>query len=79
MKAPQRRRRKVINVDEAVLVALAFLARDKRTDVDSLTDEALRDLLKKHKRPLTLKAALKESTRTLPANDPGPRRAQRAR
>lgn len=68
--------RKFFSVDERVMQALSFLARDKQTGVDALVDEAFRDLLKKHKRPLTLKAALQESARTLPANDPGPKRAK---
>jgi hypothetical protein len=36
-----------------------------------LADEAFTDLLKKHGRPTTLKAALKASTRRAPANDDG--------
>lgn len=74
-----RSKRKVLNVDERLLDALAFLARDRAQTLDELADEAFRDLLKKYKRPLTLKAALRESARTLPANDAGPKRVARSR
>jgi hypothetical protein len=42
--------------------------------LQELADEAFADLLRKHRRPVTLKQALKESLRRQPANDP---RAQR--
>ena len=41
--------------------------------LQELADEAFRDLLKKHGRPVTLKEALKASARRVPANDPTPR------
>ena len=37
--------------------------------LQDLADEAFRDLLKKHRRPTTLKGMLRESTRMQPAND----------
>ena len=37
--------------------------------LQDLADEAFRDLLRKHGRPVTLKEALRESARRLPAND----------
>ena len=37
--------------------------------LQDLADEAFRDLLRKHGRPATLKEALRESARRLPAND----------
>jgi hypothetical protein len=56
--------------------AIACLARESGRDVDQLAEEAFRDLLKKHRRPATLREALRESVRMLPANDhrPVPRR-----
>lgn len=45
-------------------------------------DEAVRDLLKKHSRPTTLKEMLRASARSMPANDAAPKppkRAQRKR
>jgi hypothetical protein len=37
--------------------------------LQELADEAFRDLLKKHRRPVTLKEMLRESARSHPAND----------
>ncbi len=37
--------------------------------LQELADEAFRDLLRKHQRPVTLKDALRQSARRLPAND----------
>jgi hypothetical protein len=45
--------------------------------VHSLADEAFRDLLKKHRRPVSLREALRASTRLHPANDSEPPRAKR--
>ncbi len=45
------------------------LARDSMKDIQELADEAFRDLLAKHHRPVTLKEALRASTRRMPAND----------
>ena len=42
--------------------------------LQDLADEAFRDLLKKHRRSVTLKEMLRESTRSHPANDHGPQR-----
>jgi hypothetical protein len=65
------RKRKVFAVDPRVLLALEGLARDREISLDALADEALRDLLRKHRRPATLMEALRESARAFPANDPG--------
>lgn len=77
--ATEKPRRKVFTVEEQLLNALAFYARDAKLSLDAAADEAFRDLLRKHKRPLTLKAALRESARGVPANDAGPRRSGRAK
>jgi hypothetical protein len=61
--------RKLIEFDPAMLQALQLLARDSMKDFQELADEAFRDLLKKHGRPTGLKEALRQSTRTIPAND----------
>ena len=45
--------------------------------LQELADEAFRDLLKKHHRPVTLKDALRQSVRMQPANDTRPQRAVR--
>lgn len=54
---------KVVKFDQATLDALNLLAGDRMMDFQELADEAFRDLLKKHHRPTTLKAALRQSTR----------------
>ena len=40
--------------------------------LQELADEAFADLLKKHRRPVTLKQALKRSAKQMPANDRAP-------
>jgi hypothetical protein len=62
--------RKLVEFDPATLQALQLLARDSMKDFQELADEAFRDLLKKHGRPTSLKEALRQSTRSIPANDP---------
>jgi hypothetical protein len=43
-------------------------------DLQDLADEAFRDLLKKHRRPVSLKEMLRESARSQPANEHAPHR-----
>ena len=62
-------RRKLIAFDVETFHALQGLARDSMKDFQELADEAFRDLLKKHHRPVTLKEALKASSRRAAAND----------
>ena len=52
---------KRVNVDEETWVVLDLLARDKMATFQELADEAFADLLKKHGRPVGLKAALRQS------------------
>jgi hypothetical protein len=52
--------------------ALDRLAKDRMSTLQELADEAFRDLLKKHRRPTTLKEMLRESVRAQPANDHAP-------
>jgi len=61
--------RKRIEFEAVVYQALDRLARDRMMDLQELMDEAVRDLLKKHKRPVTLREMLRQSARGLPAND----------
>lgn len=58
--------------------ALDALARDEDRSVHSLAEEAFRDLLRKHRRPRSLREALRESARQYPANDHEPPRARPA-
>jgi hypothetical protein len=60
---------KRVIIDGVVLQALAVLGSDVGKDFQELADEAFSDLLKKHRRPVGLKAALQESLRRIPAND----------
>jgi hypothetical protein len=47
--------------------ALQLLARDRTSSLQELVDEAIRDLLKKHKRPTDLRSQLRESAKQCPA------------
>jgi hypothetical protein len=62
-------RRKRIAFDAETWHALHRLSLDSMRSLQELADEAFGDLLKKHRRPVTLREALKESVRMQPAND----------
>ena len=64
---------KRVRFDDETWLALDTLARDTKRSFDDLADEAFTDLLRKHRRPTTLKEALRESVLREPANDPLPR------
>lgn len=66
--------RKLIEFDGDTWQALHHLAQDNLKSLQELADEAFTDLLRKHRRPVTLKEALRESARRLPANDAPTRR-----
>jgi hypothetical protein len=75
MFAPKRRsdaKRKLIEFRPEIWQALVLLARDSGRSLDHLADEAFTDLLRRYRRPLSLKEALRESARRLPANDDVP-------
>ncbi len=61
--------RRRIEFDAETWNALDRLAKDRMSTLQELADEAFRDLLKKHRRPTTLKEMLRESVRSHPAND----------
>lgn len=74
--------RKIVEFDSETWRALEGLGRDRLASIQELADEAFSDLLKKHHRPVTLREALKASTRAIPANDPdggSPRRIPKPR
>jgi hypothetical protein len=52
-----------VQIDDETWAALDLLAKDGMKTFQELADEAFRDLLKKHDRPSSLKAALKASVR----------------
>ena len=53
--------RKMIHVATAAHDVMQALARESGQTFQDLIDEAVADLLKKHKRPVTLKQMLRES------------------
>ncbi|MBV9567050.1 MAG: hypothetical protein JO216_02195 [Hyphomicrobiales bacterium] len=65
---------KRIQVDEETWQALTLLAKDRKINFQKLSEEAFADLLRKHDRPTTLKAALRQST-----NEDRPRRSTKRR
>jgi hypothetical protein len=52
---------KRVTIDDETWVVLDLLARDRVATFQELADEAFADLLKKHGRPVGLKAALRKS------------------
>jgi hypothetical protein len=62
-------KRKLIEFAPDVWLALDLLAKDTGRSVQELADEAFAILLGKYQRPASLKDALRESARRLPAND----------
>ena len=52
---------KRLQFDDETWAALDLLAHDRMMDFQELADEAFRDLLRKHNRPVDLKAALRQS------------------
>ena len=70
--------RRRIAFDGETYVALDRLAKDRMASLQELADEAFRDLLKKHRRPTTLKEMLRESVRSHPANDRAPLRKRQS-
>ena len=69
--------RRRIEFDAETLHALDRLAKDRMQTLQELADGAFRDLLKKYRRPTTLKEMLRESVRSQPANDHHPVRGKR--
>jgi antitoxin-like ribbon-helix-helix protein len=67
-------KRKLIEFAPELWLALEMLAKDTGRNVQDLADEAFADLLGKYQRPASLKDALRESARRLPANDDLPSR-----
>jgi hypothetical protein len=65
-------KRKLVEFRSEIWQALFLLARDSGKNLEALADEAFTDLLRKYRRPLSLKEALRESARRLPANDDVP-------
>jgi hypothetical protein len=66
MSAPVRRR---VEFDAETWHALHRFSLETSRSLQALADEAFRDLLKKYRRPVTLRDALRESVRMHPANE----------
>jgi phosphoribosyl-ATP pyrophosphohydrolase len=69
---PSEIKRKLIEFAPEIWLALDLLAKDTGRSIQELADEAFGDLLAKYHRPTSLKEALRESARRLPANDDFP-------
>jgi hypothetical protein len=63
---------KRVQFDQETWNALDLLARDRMQDFQELADEAFADLLRKHGRPVDLKAALRQSVRETAKRSPAP-------
>lgn len=61
---------KRIVLDGVVMQAVELLGRDLGRDFGELGDEAFRDLLKKHRRPVGLREALHQSLHQSPNRSP---------
>jgi hypothetical protein len=70
--------RRRIAFDAETYLALDRLSKDRMVSLQELADDAFRDLLKKHRRPTTLKEMLRECVRSHPANDHEPPRRRRS-
>ena len=64
--------RRRIAFDADTYLALDCLAKDRMETIQELADEAFRDLVKKHRRPTTLREMSRENVRSHPANDQSP-------
>jgi hypothetical protein len=69
-------RRKLVEFDTETWLAVDLLGRDTFMTFQELADEAFRDLLRKHNRPVELRDQLKQSARAAgKAKSAGPGRA----
>ena len=65
---------KRVQFDSEDWTAISMLAKDRMATFQELTDEAFRDLLKKHNRPVSLKSALRQSLGSTDTMQPKPTR-----
>jgi hypothetical protein len=61
---------KRVQLDAETWASLDLLARDRMMTFQELADEAFADVLKKHGRPVDLRAALRKSARAADAPEP---------
>lgn len=69
--------RKRIAFERETFDALQLLARDRAATLQELADEAFRDLLKKHNRPVTVSQMLAATVEHIGAHPSLPRTAKR--
>jgi predicted DNA-binding ribbon-helix-helix protein len=62
---------KRVQLDDETWASLDLLARDRMMTFQELADEAFADVLKKHGRPVDLRAALRKSARAADAMEQG--------
>jgi hypothetical protein len=73
-------RGKRVQFDDETWAALDLLARDTMKDFQELSDEAFRDLLRKHDRPSDLKSALRQSVKeSAPLQRPPTKKSRKKR
>jgi hypothetical protein len=68
---------KRVQFDDETWAALDLLANDRMMDFQDLADEAFGDLLRKHNRPVDLKAALRQSAAKSATIHPLPQKPRR--
>ncbi len=68
--------RKIVHFHPEMMTALEDLASDRMASIQELADEAFTDLLRKHRRPVGLKAALRKSAAPEQDNRPKQRGRQ---
>ncbi len=69
---------KRVQLDDESWAALDLLARDRMMTFQELADEAFADVLKKHGRPVDLRAALRKSARAADVPAKGRAKGRRA-
>jgi hypothetical protein len=67
---------KRVQFDDETWHALNLLAHDRMQDFQELADEAFRDLLQKHGRPIDLKTALHQSASMDTAVEKAPKKSK---
>ena len=70
---------KRVQLDEESWSALDLLARDRMMTFQELADEAFADVLKKHGRPVDLRAALRKSAQAADAADKDSAKSRKAK
>jgi hypothetical protein len=68
--------RKIVHFHSEMMTALEDLASDRMASLQELADEAFTDLLRKHRRPVGFKAALRRSAAPEQDNRPKQRGRQ---